>query len=334
VAQRDASERDLTRSTVERPARADPTFLRDVVRGLGRARKAIPSRWLYDTRGSELFREIMALDAYYPTRVEEEILDHHAARIAARLPDGSCTLVDLGAGDGAKTGRLVAALGDRGPLPTYAPVDISPVALAQACGRMASAFPGLRLAPMRAEYSDALRALDARRDGAMLVLFLGSNVGNLEWDEAVGLLRSLRRALLPGDHALVGFDLLKEAAVLEAAYDDAEGVTAAFNLNLLDRLNRELGGDLERGAFEHVATFDPARPAMESWLRSRRRQRFRVGGRCFSLEAGERIHTEISWKYRADDLATLARCSGFVEVGRFSDGRGRFVDGLWRAGAP
>lgn len=331
---RDTTRGDFTTSEGWPPARADPDFLRDVVRGLSRERKAIPSRWLYDARGSDLFREIMGLADYYPTRIEEEILDRHAGAIAARVPDGACTVVDLGAGDGAKTSLVLAALDERGPRPTYAPVDVSRAALAQASGRMASAFPGLEVAPLQAEYSDALRALGRRRDGALLVLLLGSNVGNLEWEEAARLLRSVRRALRPGDHLLVGFDLLKELGVLQAAYADREGVTAAFNLNLLDRINRELGGDLEPTGFEHVATFDPARPAMESWLRSRRRQRVRVGGCCFALEAGERIHTEISWKYREAHVAALARRCGFEEVARFHDRRGRFADALWRAGSP
>src|SRR5512137_695539 len=251
----------------------DPRFLRDVVSGLRRARKEIPSRWLYDARGSELFREIMALGAYYPTRVEQEILERHAAEIAAPFAGGSCTVVDFGAGDGTKTRLVLAPLCGRLPSPVYAPVDISPAALDDVARRMTSCFPRLRVAPVRGEYFDGLRALARRDAGALLVLFLGSNVGNLERREAVTFLRSLRAILRRGDHLLVGFDLAKDPGTLRAAYDDADGVTAAFNLNLLARINRELGGDFDPGTFEHVATFDPERPAMESWLRSRRRQR-------------------------------------------------------------
>jgi dimethylhistidine N-methyltransferase len=315
------------------PARVPLPFLRDVLDGLGRARKAIPSRWLYDARGSALFQEIMALDAYYPTRVEHGILERHAAGICAHVPGGPCTVVDLGAGDGAKTRVLLAALRERRWRLAYAPVDLSEAALSQAGRRMAAAFPGLEVKPIQAEYSEGLRSLGAGRAGALLVLFLGSNVGNLEHDEARSFLRSLHRSLRPGDHVLVGFDLLKDLATLRAAYDDDRGLTAAFNLNLLARIDRELGGDFDPRAFDHVATFDPGRPAMESWLRSRTRQRVRVCGRAFTLEAGERIHTEISCKYREEDLASFARDAGFDEVERHLDGRRWFADVLWRAGA-
>ena len=142
----------------------------------------------------------------------------------------------------------------------------------------------------------------------------------------------MRTALRPGDYVLVGFDLLKDLSVLRAAYDDDAGVTAAFNLNLLARINRELDGDFDLESFEHVATFDPSRPAMVSWLRSRRRQRVRVAGQSFRFEAGESIHTEISCKYREEDVTALAAAAGFLEVGRFRDRRSWFADALWRVG--
>lgn len=309
-------------------------FLRDVVEGLGRSRKSIPSLWFYDARGSELFQGIMALDAYYPTRIEHELLASHAAGITAPLGGGPCTVVDLGAGDGTKTRLLVAPLHRRCTRVAYAPIDISAAALSGVSARMASIFPRLRITPVQAEYFDGLRALHRQDAGTLLVLFLGSNIGNLEAPEAIAFLRTMRTALRPGDHVLVGFDLLKDLPILQAAYDDDAGVTAAFNLNLLARINRELGGDFDLGAFEHVATFDPVRPAMESWLRSRRRQQVRVDGRTFRFEAGERIHTEISCKYRERDVGAFAAAAGFEEVGRYRDRRRWFLDALWRVGAP
>ena len=315
-------------------AGVDPRFLGDVVGGLRRARKAIPSRWLYDARGSEIFRRIMALRVYYPTRVEQEILGQHAAEITAPLSGNACTVVDLGAGDGAKTRLVLASLRGRVSRPAYAPIDISPAALAGVAGRMASAFPWLKVRPIQAEYVDGLRSIGPRGAGPVLVLFLGSNIGNLEEAEAVRFLRLLRGALRPGDHVLVGFDLLKDESLLRAAYDDEEGVTAAFNLNLLARINRELAGDFDLGSFDHVATFDPARPGMESWLRSRRRQRVRVADRIFGFEAGERIHTEISLKYREQDVDRLGTTAGFEVAARYQDGRRWFVDALWRVGEP
>ena len=307
-------------------------FLRDVLGGLGRPRKAIPSLWFYDARGSELFRRIMELEAYYPTRIEHEILASHAAEITAPLDGGPCTVVDLGAGDGTKTRLLLAPLQGRCIRSAYAPIDISATALRDVSARMSSLFPRLPITPVQAEYFDGLRALHRPDAGTLLVLFLGSNIGNLEAPEAIGFLRTMRSALRPGDHVLVGFDLLKDLPVLRAAYDDDAGVTAAFNLNLLARINRELDGDFDLGAFEHVAAFDPARPAMESWLRSRRRQRVRVAGHSFRFEVGERIHTEISCKYRERDIDAFAATAGFEEIGRFRDRRGWFVDALWRVG--
>ena len=314
------------------PFRSDPRFLRDVIAGLGREPKAIPSCWLYDARGSEIFQEIMSLDAYYPTRVEHEVLEHHAAEITAPLAGSPCTVVDLGAGDGTKTRLLLAPIHERSPRAIYAPIDISSTALRDVSARMAAAFPRLRVSSVEAEYFDGLRALTRRDTGALLVLFLGSNIGNLERREAIDFLRLLRRSLRRGDHVLVGFDLVKDVPVLRAAYDDQAGVTAAFNLNLLARINRELDGDFDLRHFEHVATFDPVRPAMESWLRSRRRQDVRVAGRRFRLEAGECVHTEISCKYREEDVTSFAAAAGFEEVGRYRDRRRWFADALWRVG--
>ena len=274
----------------------------------------------------------MALGAYYPTRVEQEILERHAAEITAPFAGSPCTVVDLGAGDGTKTRLVLASLHERSPRATYAPIDISPAALADVSARMVAAFPRLAFPSIQAEYFDGVRALTRRDTGALLVLFLGSNIGNLERREAIDFLRLLRRSLRRGDHVLVGFDLLKDVPVLRAAYDDQAGVTAAFNLNLLARINRELDGDFDLRHFEHVATFDPVRPAMESWLRSRRRQDVRVAGRRFRLEAGERVHTEISCKYREQDVDAFAAAAGFEEAGRYRDRRRWFVDTLWRVG--
>jgi dimethylhistidine N-methyltransferase len=251
--------------------------------------------------------------------------------MVAPLAGRPCTVVDLGAGDGAKTHLLLAALAGRTPRLVYSPVDVSAEALRSACERTGAALPGLELSPVQGQYAEAVGQLGARA-GALLVLFLGSNIGNLEKGPALALLRSLRRSLRPGDHVLVGFDLFKGQDVLRPAYDDAQGITAAFNLNLLARMNRELGADLDLSAFSHRATFDPARLAMESWLVSRRAQRATIAGRAFRFEAGEAIHTEISCKYRESDVAEFARESGFEQAGRFFDRRRWFLDALWRVG--
>jgi dimethylhistidine N-methyltransferase len=306
-------------------------FRRDVLAGLGARPRAIPSLWLYDERGSRLFQRITALEEYYLTRCEREILAREGDRIVAPLGGRRCTVADLGAGDGAKTRLLLSRLARRSPDLAYAPVDVSASALASACAHASRELPGLRLVPVAAEYSEGLRRLRSRPRGhVLLALVLGSNVGNLERPAAIGLLREVRAALRPGDHLLVGFDLLKDAGILRAAYDDREGVTAAFNLNLLVRMNRELAADFDPSAFEHRATLDPIRPAMESWLVSRRRQTVRVAGRAFLLAAGEPIHTEVSCKYREEDVTAFGAEAGFEEVGRFRDRRGWFLDALWR----
>lgn len=317
------------------PARGAPAAsgatLRDALAGLSRTPRRLPSHLFYDDAGSRLFQWITNLPAYYPTRVEREILARSGARVAARFEERAVTVVDLGAGDGHKTRVLVDHLTRAGARVTYAPVDVSQAALEAAAARMATA-PGVRVAPVRARYGPGIRRAAALAPGsARLVLFLGSSIGNLEHARARAFLRTLRGALAPGDRALVGFDLVKPLAVLRRAYDDPQGVTRAFNLNLLARLNRECGADFDLGGFEHVATWDPRRPAMESWLESTRRQRVHLGGRAFAFAAGERIHTEISCKYTRAMVSAFAAGAGFEEEEHLVDGRGWFLDALWAA---
>ncbi len=305
-------------------------FRRDVLAGLSAAPRSLPSVYFYDAWGSRLFQRIMALPEYYPTRCEREILERHGGAIAASLGGGPATVVDLGAGDGDKTAVLLSRLAGSRRL-AYAPVDVSPAALREATVRVRRKWPGVEPVPVEGEYGEGLRWLRAREgSGTFLVLFLGGNIGNLERDQAIAFLRELRRALRPRDQVLVGIDLVKDPLLLQRAYDDPGGVTAAFNLNLLARMNRELGADFDLDGFQHRATFDPGRPAMESWLVSRRQQTATVAGRRFAFQAGEAIHTEISCKYREQDLAHLARESGFSEVRRFLDSRRWFADLLWR----
>lgn len=306
-------------------------ILDEVLAGLDRTPRELPSKYFYDARGSRLFQWITRLPDYYLSRVEREILDRHGESIVAPLGHGPCTVVDLGAGDGHKTLRLLRLLAHAGADVAYAPVDLSQAALDEAAGRVRTGLPGVRLQLVRATYSQALRRL-ARLPGAgqKLVLFLGSSIGNLEHAAAHALLRDLRHALRPGDHLLVGFDLVKALPLLQRAYDDPQGVTRAFNLNLLARLNREAGADFDLTAFNHVATWDPARPAMESWLESTRAQVVRVGGRAFRLAPGERLHTEISCKYGDAQVTAFGSQAGLGEVARYADSSRWFVDVLWR----
>jgi len=306
-------------------------FERDVHEGLGRTPKSLPSLYFYDARGSELFRRIMDLPEYYLTRAERNVLERHGAEIAAPFAGKPCDVVDLGAGDGAKTRILLGHLARAGSDVRYVPVDVSEGALATVLDACAVELPWLATAGVVAEYEAGIRWLsrsDAQR--SRLVLFLGSNVGNLDDVMARGFFGSLHEALLPGDHVLVGFDLVKDIGVLQAAYDDSSGVTAEFNVNLLRRINRELGGNFDLGAFHHYATFAPARRAMESYLVSRKRQTVRVARRDYEFEAWEPLHTEISRKYYASDVVGFAEEASFVPVGLFFDEQRLFVDALWR----
>ncbi len=306
-------------------------FLDEVLAGMGRRPRSLPSRYFYDARGSRLFQWITRLPDYYLTRVEREILEQHGEAILAPLRGRPCTVVDLGAGDGHKTLRLLRLLARAGPGVAYSPVDLSRAALDEAAARVRSELPGLPVRPVQTTYSSALRLLAGLPgSGTRLVLFLGSSIGNFEHAAARALLRELRRALRPGDLLLVGFDLVKPLPLLQLAYDDPQGVTRAFNLNLLARMNRELGADFELSAFRHVATWDPERPAMESWLESTCAQTVRLGSRVLRFAAGERIHTEISCKYSDAQVTAFGADAGLGEVARYSNPGRWFVDVLWR----
>ncbi len=302
-----------------------------VLAGLRRRPKQLPSAYLYDEAGSRLFRRIMALPEYYVARVEAEILTEHAPRIAEACAGRRVALVDLGAGDGTKTSVLIDALAARCERLAYAPVDICAEALTELEAAHAARHPRVPVTSFAGDYAEGLAAVGERfHDHVRVALFLGSNIGNLPADEAAALLDTWRRVLRSGDYLLVGFDLVKDPVLLQAAYDDAQGVTAAFNLNLLVRMNRELGCDFDPACFRHYARFDPRRNAMESYIVSTRDQLVRVGDECIGFGAWEAIHTETSCKYREADVAAFARTAGLAPVGWFYDSRRWFLDALLR----
>jgi len=304
-------------------------FEQDVYEGLSGKPKRLSSMYFYDEQGSELFRNIMELPEYYVTRVEREILLAHAGEIVAPLLETPCDVVDLGAGDGLKTRILLERL--VGHDARYVPIDISQRALVDAWRACRERLPWLPVLPVRAEYFAGIAHIAALQpDRTRLVLLLGSNIGNMEAPAANNFFRSLRDALRPGDHVLVGFDLVKDLEVLHRAYDDSAGVTAQFNLNLLRRINRELEGHFHLADFRHHATFSHARQGMESYLVSRRNQQVRVGKFQFDFAAWEPIHTEVSLKYREPDVHEFAQNAGFIEVGQFTDAKSYFLNALWR----
>jgi dimethylhistidine N-methyltransferase len=316
------------------PAAAAPVIdMRELVlAGLRRRPKRVPSSYFYDDEGSRLFRLIMQLPGYYLSRAEHEILTTAAPRLAGTFAGQSVVVADLGAGDGSKTRVLLHALAGGCRDLCYAPIDISLGALDELERQQGPELSNVRLEPLVSTFEAGLREVGRRYPGhTRLGLLLGSNIGNFTQSEALGLLVDLHRSLGRGDYLLIGFDLLKDPARLQRAYDDDDGVTAAFNLNLLTRMNRELGADFDVGAFRHYARYDPGKQAMESFLLSTRDQLVRIGPECIGFSAWEALQTEISCKYRETDVLYLARNSGFVPVGWYYDGERRFLDVLLRA---
>ncbi len=284
------------------------SFVEAVRAGLAARPRSIPPRFFYDAAGSELFERICALPEYYVTRTEISILDRHAAE----LPTAP-TVIEFGCGYGVKTRLLFDAFFRTQDRMTYVPVDISKNALTEAAGLLLRDYAGLTIRALHAEFDRAFELLP--REPA-LVLFLGSNIGNFTIDEAVHFLARLR-----GHRVLVGFDRVKDPHVLHAAYNDAAGVTAAFNLNLLSRVNRELGGAFDLGRWEHRSFYDERTDRIEMHLVSKAAQSVRIAAldRTFSFDAGEGIHTENSHKFTPASIARIATESGFRISRTWSD---------------
>ncbi len=318
----------LRRAPVERALR---TFAEDVRAGLTARPKVLYPKYFYDELGSRLFEAITALPEYYPTRAEAEILRVYGGEIAESLA-GPVRLVELGSGDGQKTRLLIEALLARQGGLEYLPVDISESAVEVSAKGLLAAYPALRVTAYVGEYQQALRAIQpgSPSSGRTLVLFLGSTLGNLDPKERPALLRDVRGLLTPGDAFLLGVDLKKSEDVLIPAYDDSLGVTAAFNLNLLGRINRELGGEFDLAAFRHRAVYNREAGRIEMHLVSRRAQTVAIRslGIEASFEEGETIHTESSYKFDLDQVAALGRETGFSLRRTWTDSEGRFASNL------
>jgi dimethylhistidine N-methyltransferase len=297
-------------------------MLEDVLRGLALPQKNIPSLYFYDQRGSELFDAITQQPEYYPTRTEIGILEHHGAEMAAAIGPG-VRLIELGSGSALKTELLLARLEDPA---AYVPVEISREHLEVAAARIAADFPDLEVLPVTADFTEpfALPEPSRRRVARNVAFFPGSTIGNFPRDMAADLLLSTRREVGPGGAMLIGVDLVKDRAILERAYNDAAGVTAAFNLNLLVRLNRELGADFDVDAFRHLAVWDEAAARIEMRLISSRAQRVHIAGRSFDFAAGEILVTEYSHKYTPQAFRILAEGAGFTVTRNWTDAEGLF----------
>jgi dimethylhistidine N-methyltransferase len=305
-----------------------------VEEGLASQPKRLPPWLFYDAAGSELFEQITELPEYYLTRTERAILATHADRMIAQAADGRrLRIAELGAGSASKTRLLLAAAARRQGVVVYEPLDVSMSALEVARERIEREIPGVEVAPRLVDYAHELDLEPSDAGERRLVLYIGSSIGNFEPEAAAMLLRRIHASLQPGDGLLLGVDLVKEDSILRAAYDDAAGVTSAFNRNLLTRLNRELGAEFDAETFAHRAVWNAAESRMEMHLESRVAQSVRVAGLGLDVNfrAGERIHTENSYKYWPGQAEAMLGAAGFAPVESWMDAQGWFAVCLGRA---
>lgn len=296
-----------------------------VCEGLVSRPKWLPSWLFYDTAGSQLFNQITELPEYYLTRTERAIFAERAGEIIGLAAESDALrLVELGAGSADKTRLLLTAAVNRQDTVFYEPVDVSASALEEAQERIEREIPGVLVTPRVEDYTKGLELDSASFGERRLVLYIGSSIGNFEPEEAEALLKNVRAALAPGDSLLLGVDLAKDEATLLAAYDDAAGVTAAFNLNLLARINRELGADFQLRRFCHKAFYDEDKGWIEMHLESLAAQLVHVGRERFRFDAGETIHTEISCKYSVEEFRAVAHSAGFEPEQTWIDAAGLF----------
>jgi L-histidine Nalpha-methyltransferase len=296
-------------------------FRDDVLAGLSAPIPAIPARWLYDLKGSELFDDITRLPSYYPTRTETQLLHDIMPEVAARVPKGAC-VVEFGAGSATKTPILLQAIAPA----AYVPVDISGDYLEQSARELKRRVPGVEVLPVVADFARPFSLPGGIDLLPKLGFFPGSTIGNFVPWSATNLLRQFRALLGPGAQLLIGMDRVKPVERLLAAYDDREGVTAAFNLNLLTRINRELDGDVPVHAFRHEARWNDILSRIEMHLVATRDVSFSIAGRSFAFAAGKSIHTENSHKYGARGTRVLLLAGGWTPVAEWSDANGDFAE--------
>ncbi len=316
----------LSRLTIDREevVSTSGSFADDVRAGLSSLPKRLPARHLYDAVGSALYEAITLLPEYYLTRAERAILERYADVILERV--GDTEIVELGPGNGSKSRIVLEAALRRQQIVRYHPIDISASALQVLAERLVAEYDRLVVSAHCGDYRHALLARRPRDDARVMVMFLGSSIGNYERNEAVGLLRSIATALRPGDALLLGIDLKKSRQELELAYDDPCGVTAAFNRNVLARINRELGGSFDLQTFRFLVAYDERRACVDSFQESTFEQRVAIAALDMQVDfaQGERIHTESSYKYDADEIRAISRDGGFSVDAAWTDDAQRF----------
>jgi L-histidine Nalpha-methyltransferase len=299
------------------PSAENSAFAADVLAGLSKTPKSVPAKYFYDEAGSQLFERITELPEYYPTRCEMQILRERGADIARLIPQGSA-LIEFGSGSSRKARVLLRSVPQ---LAAYVPVDICGEMVEQEARELWPDFPRLKVLPVTADICFPFELpKEAKAAPHRVGFFPGSTIGNFEPHEAAAFMRNAAHILGPGSTIIIGADLIKDADVLNAAYSDAQGVTARFNLNLLKRINRELGGTFKLDSFEHHAFYNRERHRVEMHLASLKRQKVKVTGETIEFRAGETVHTENSYKYTPESLGALARGVGWVPAGMWTDG--------------
>jgi dimethylhistidine N-methyltransferase len=307
-------------------------FAQSVNEGLSKKKKHLPSRYFYNDKGDRLFQKIMALPDYYPTRCEFEIFEEQKEAILKAIDQSDgFNLVELGAGDGAKTKVLLKHFLAQKANFTYYPVDISGDVLRRLKENLAEELPQLKVKPLNYEYFRAIEEMNTLDQRPKVILFLGGNIGNFTAARAKSFFRRLEAVMQPGDKLLSGIDLKKNPRTILKAYDDPTGVTAQFNLNVLTRINKELGGDFEIAKFSHYPNYNPVNGECRSYLISEEKQAVHIEylNKTFKFDRAEAIHTEISKKYSLRDIELLAKKSGFTLKQNFTDKHAYFVDSLW-----
>ena len=319
-------------ATTTLTARRSANFYKDVLDGLRAEHKYLSSKYFYDETGDKLFQQIMASPEYYPTRCEMEIMQHQSGKMARLFMEESPAfdLVELGPGDATKSWFLLRELQKERAAFTYYPIDISSQVIGWLEDKLPATLPGIRMQGLNGDYLEKMHQLNTFSPNRKIVLFMGANIGNMNIQQATQFCRQLRDHLQPGDLLLIGFDLKKHPRTVLDAYNDRQGITRAFNLNLLRRINRELGGDFDLEQFDHYPVYDPVSGACKSYLISRKEQEVHIGDKTVSFRENEAIHMEISQKYTLEETELLAMQSGFEPVHTFFDTKKWFADVLWQ----
>lgn len=313
--------------------REDNEFYLDIIQGLRQTPKRLPSKYFYDTTGDRLFQAIMAAPDYYPTRCEMEIFTAKAQQIVESITtsDGQFELIELGPGNCAKSIHLLKALRTAKIPFNYVPIDISAHIINTLQSYLPNELPGLLIKGLTGEYFECLSAHCASSQARKVVMCLGGNIGNMETDDCRRFCQQLRSYLKPGDQCIIGFDLMKHPAIIRQAYDDRQGLTKAFNLNLLTRINRELKADFDTNRFDHYCSYDPLTGAAKSFLVALEDMTVHFPDTNITFEKNECIWTEISQKYSPKQIYQIAENNGFIQKTEFLDTKSWFMDAIWTA---